>query len=988
VDTNFSRWRRFVGVCVVAVLSGAGWGAESLLPPDLASAYTVRRWTLDDCLPDSLVCGVAAGRDGYLWLATARFLVRFDGLRFLTVPMPSQASVGRNEGLFRDSRGGLWVYGYLGVVRYADGVWWQSEASGLPRGRVTSVAEGPDGVVYFSQEKTVFAWRDGRARPVLEASAFSKTAGLFQRLACDREGGVWIALGDGLYRWSPGNAVPEVRATDIRAEWVLSAEADRPLLAHGSFVCLRRAGEAWSRYPETRPVSARCLLELPDGALWVGHDAGVDVFADGAWHIQTQSVLYGPSRVLGMTTDREGNIWLATTEGVVRLRRRTLQNVVVRDVPVYEGVSVLWTEPDGHVWAGLRAGGLAAGDSRGLAALPVSPDFAGVTLNALYRQADGVLWCGGSGGSLWTMQSQALQRVEGVYAEGVRAIAGSGGMPLWVATSRGLFALNSERHALEELAWPLDPVLALWLDRDGFVWVGHESLGLAVVRSGARDEFLPEPELPGRTVRALYRDSEGVLWIGGRTGLARWTDGRRFVFRREHGLWNESIRQIAEDASGSLWLGTADGIMRIEKRELAEVAAGRPEPLVVRTFGVEAGMDCKVCTGGVFFPQGEPPRDRLWFPTAAGLLTVETRNLPQPRPAPDVCLVALALGRLAKVGPLEGGVRVTPLEDAATPRDVRIEYTALDFTTTERIRFRYTLTGPVEQRSGLTEERQVQFSRLPPGNYAFLVTACNGDGVWHPDGASVVWSVKPFFWETAWFRLCCLLLGGGAVAVTARTLERRRVHRRLESAEREEELARERARIARDLHDEIGAKLTRLSLLGALAAEDAGGDATLCREIEEMSDTARETHRAFDEIVWSVSPRNDTIRSLSHYICKYAEEFFAGTPVHCFCRLPENVPDQSVEPRCRHQMFLAVKEGLNNALKHAAATQVTISVSLPEGRLRVELSDNGAGFDPVAESGRGDGLRNMRERMRAIGGVFTLDSARNGGTRLVFEIPV
>jgi signal transduction histidine kinase/ligand-binding sensor domain-containing protein len=983
-------WRRAAAACLVAALPAAGPGAESPLPPDFGDAFTVRRWTLDDGLPDSSVCGVAAGRDGYLWLATARGLVRFDGMRFEPVAMPAQASVGRNEGLFQDRRGGLWVYGYFGTARYADGAWWQSEAAGLPRGRVTSATEGPDGTVWFAQEQTVYAWRDGSARPALRAAEFPGGAGVFKQLAFTPDGELWLAFGDGLYRWPAKNGAPPERANEIRAEWVLSGDASRPLLAHASFACLLREGDAWRRLPDTRPVSARCLLELPDGALWVGHDAGVDVFAGQTWHTQTQSVLYGPSRVQQMAADREGNVWLATTEGLVRLRRRVLHVVPILGTTGGADVSVLWAEPGGRVWAGLRSRRLAMGDAAGLAPLLVPPSFEEVEVNALYREANGTLWCGGSGGSLWALQNQSLRRAEGVYADDVRAILGRDGPPSWVATRRGVLAFNADRNALEELAWPADPVLALWLDRDGFLWIGHESLGLAVLRSGARDEFLPQESLPGRTVRALYRDSEGVLWIGGLSGLARWEDGHRFVFRRSHGLWNESVRQIAEDACGCLWLGTAGGIVRLDKRELADVAAGRKTLLGARTFGVEAGMSSEACTGGVFFPFGEAPRDRLWFPTEAGLLCVETRNLPPPRPAPEVRLTELGLGRLAEPGARETHPGVARLTEAGSSRDVHIAYTALDFATPERVRFRYELTGPVAQRSGLTEERQVRFSRLPPGGYTFRVTACNGDGAWHPEGASVAWRVRPFFWETAPFRFGCLLLGAGAVAAAALAVERRRARRRLEAAEREQQLSRERARIARDLHDEIGAKLTRLSLLGAMAAEDAGakGDEPLRREIEEMAGTARETHRAFDEIVWSVSPRNDTVRSLSHYICKYAEEFFAGTPVGCSCRLPENMPERPVEPRCRHQMFLAVKEGLNNALKHAGAAHVAIAVALPPGRLRVEVADDGRGFDPAAAAGAGEGLRNMRERMKAVGGSLTLESAAGAGTRLVFEMPV
>lgn len=206
--------------------------------------------------------------------------------------------------------------------------------------------------------------------------------------------------------------------------------------------------------------------------------------------------------------------------------------------------------------------------------------------------------------------------------------------------------------------------------------------------------------------------------------------------------------------------------------------------------------------------------------------------------------------------------------------------------------------------------------------------------------------------------------------------------------QRELALNQERTRIARDLHDEIGAKLSRISLLGAMATEDAKIDGPLRREVEEMADTARATHRAFAEIVWAVNPRNDTVRSLAHYICRHAEEFFDGSPVSCLFSLPDALSDLPVQPKPRHQLFLAVKEGLNNILKHAAATQVNIAIRLTDTGLGVELSDNGRGFDPALKSARGDGLRNMHERMRDAGGTLSLVSNSGVGTRLTFEIPL
>lgn len=963
-------------------------------PPDLAAAYTARRWTLDDGLPDSQVCGVVPGHDGYLWLATVRHLVRFDSLRFTIVEMPQQSDVGRNEGIYQDSRGGLWIYGFLGAVRYKDGTWWQSETAGMPRGRVTSVAEGPNGTIYLAQERAIYEWKSGVARPILKNSDLANGTGSFRRLAWNRDGGLWIATGDGLlYCWSQDNTTTPVRMTDIRAEWVLQSAAAQPLVAHGSFVCLRRKGCAWERLPDTPPVSARCLLDMPDGTLWVGHDAGVSIFAENAWHAQPQSALAGASRVLGMATDREGNIWLATTDGLVRMRHRVVQNVPVWERPAGTGVSALWVESGEHVWAGLRPGGLASGDADGLEPLPVPPDFADIETHALYRETGGTLWCGGSGGNLWAMEKNDLKRVEGAYADDVRTILGGGGAPSWIATRGGVFAFNGSLNTLEEIAWPQDPVLALWQDANGFLWAGHESLGLAVLRSGGRDEFLSERDLPGRTIRALYRDSEGVLWIGGLAGLARWEEGRRFVFRRAHGLWNESVRQIAEDAGGGLWLGTAGGIMRIAKQELADVAAGRKELLAARTFGVEAGLERTACTGGVFFPSGEPPRDRLWFPTRAELVTVGTRSLPPLRPAPDVRLVSAELGRLVTLRAQTNATRTIRFANGTNPHDVRLDYTALDFATPERVRFRIELTGPVTQRSGLTEDRQITFSRLPPGDYAFRVTACNGDGAWNSDGACAAWTVRPFFWETAGFRIGCLLLGCACVVLAVRTVERRRAHRQLEAAERQEGLERERARIARDIHDDLGVSLTQIALQCEVMQDDLDQPENMRRYVTELSQSSRAMTRAVDEIIWAVTPGNDTLETFTSFIGQFVENTLKPTGMACRLALPTELPNLPMTATVRHCLYLVLREALNNVIRHADAKTVWFTLSLTDRHLTLTLADDGCGFDPGRQSSlakerlcRGNGLSNMRKRMAEIGGALNLASTPGHGTTLTAQI--
>jgi signal transduction histidine kinase len=220
--------------------------------------------------------------------------------------------------------------------------------------------------------------------------------------------------------------------------------------------------------------------------------------------------------------------------------------------------------------------------------------------------------------------------------------------------------------------------------------------------------------------------------------------------------------------------------------------------------------------------------------------------------------------------------------------------------------------------------------------------------------------------------------------------------RRLEEAHA---IDKERMRIARDMHDEVGGKLSRISFLSDMARSGVSESSEAGRQIDEVSEAARDVIRTVDEIVWAVSPRNDSLESLSHYICRHAEEFFELTPVELELELPNEFPVQRLSAEVRHNLFCAVKEALNNALKHAAATKVRIAFVVGTSSFHVSVGDNGKGFrmnkmistllnDGNAGVPDGDGLLNMRERLDSVGGHCVLESQPGQGTRLVFSVPL
>lgn len=206
--------------------------------------------------------------------------------------------------------------------------------------------------------------------------------------------------------------------------------------------------------------------------------------------------------------------------------------------------------------------------------------------------------------------------------------------------------------------------------------------------------------------------------------------------------------------------------------------------------------------------------------------------------------------------------------------------------------------------------------------------------------------------------------------------------------ERRQELTNERSRIARDLHDEIGAQLTRLALLSDMTIEDAADTPNLKDSAEMIAQAARSAHRSFDEIIWSISPRNDTVLRLVNYIRKYTEEFFEKTPVkhHYTVNAPQdNLP---LHPRNRHHIFMAFKESLANILKHAQATEVSVNVTVDNQIIQITVTDNGTGFDLQENTKTGEGLANMRERLQDAGGTMQITSSPNTGTKVLFTIPL
>jgi signal transduction histidine kinase len=326
----------------------------------------------------------------------------------------------------------------------------------------------------------------------------------------------------------------------------------------------------------------------------------------------------------------------------------------------------------------------------------------------------------------------------------------------------------------------------------------------------------------------------------------------------------------------------------------------------------------------------------------------------------------------------------------ANKERVEIYYTSLNLAAPDRARFKYQLERHETAWTEAGNIRVARYSKVPPGHYRFHVTACNEDGVWNPNGSILALTVQPPFWRTWWFLTATAVVFLGTITSVVHYLSTQRLQRQLEHLRQQEALEKERARIARDIHDQVGASLTQVSLLGELVEGDKDSPDEVQAHARQIAQTARETTRALDEIVWTVNPSNDTLDGLITYVCKYAQEYLAVAGLRYRLDVPAQLPNTAISPEVRHNVFLAAKEAVTNVVRHAQASEVWVRLKSDTDHFTLEIQDNGrglAGLDPTRAQSR-NGLRNMSKRMEDIGGRFVMDPAPGGGTRVRLTVPM
>jgi signal transduction histidine kinase/ligand-binding sensor domain-containing protein len=975
--------RRFA---LVLGLMGILWGRAAAED----SGFLVTNWRNEDGLPHSIINAVIQTQDGYLWIGTYVGLVRFDGVRFVhyTPSNMPELGDGRVANLFKGRAGTLWIALESGrLLAWQDGAVRVHPTDGAALlAPVATMLEDAAGTIWLQ----TFSGQFGRLTTdgvELLANTGDAAWRSSRTLMIDAHQQLWANTSGGLKIWRDGKF-----ETPGAFEPELLGGMDAVAPARDGTIWAFRNRQLWRlsdrgvlakiEVPDD-VVNAVNLLEGADGRVWLTALNG-GVFCretSGQWREVSRQSFSGANRTL--YEDQEGNVWRGSFGGgLARIRPRLFTVHEMPDSHNDQYARSASADAAGNVWAILNGQALAQIPAGQLVPHPVLAQNSPQGIRAVFVDRRNNLWVGSYGeAALYELRDGAFRAPvkSNLGAEFVSAFFEDPDANVWVGYTGGAgvgVMPGGDPDKWRVIAgMPYPDVRAIARAADGSMWFGTHYGGVCRLKDGRWTRFTTHDGLPSDYVRCLFAEPDGTIWLGTLHGLCRWREGKFVAITSAHGLWNDSLSHLAEDARGNFWLSSFGGIFRVNRQMLNDFADGKRDSIQCVGYGRADGMPSVECPGTCQPAGTTTPDGRLWIPTVTGLVSVAPNDIVENKLPPPVWIEEVGIdGDVTVINPTTSSVTVPPGK-----RRFDFRFTALSLTAPERVLFRYKLTGLDDSWSPAQPQRMVAYNYIPPGKYTFAVVASNNDGIWNESGHSLRLVVQPFFWQTWWFKIG---VGGGlalALVLGVRQVERLRARIKLERLEQEHAIEHERSRIAKDIHDDLGANLTQIVLLSKRAEGANRSQQEVEHWLQKIPATARQTIRSLDEIVWAVNPQHDSLESLANYISQFALEHLALAGIRCHLDVPTVLPEIRLGAEVRHNCVLTVREALQNVVAHAAATEVTVALQVTEALLKITVTDNGRGFD-LAQTKRGNGLANMRRRIEDLGGHFEINSQPGHGS--------
>jgi signal transduction histidine kinase/ligand-binding sensor domain-containing protein len=991
-----------------------------------AQNWTHHHFTTEDGLPGTIVKAVLQAQNGYLWVGTEEGLARFDGKEFRAFTSentPALKVIGQTVWSLAEERDGtIWAGIFGGLLRIRN-LEFTAFTNGLPQRFILQAEPAGDGSLWVAGFNA-FVPRGPltlrRYFPEAQTSSAELIVPGHLRRLVVATNGLWMATEtpERIYFWNERSPAPSVLGM------VGNAPSDfrfaKEILPANTQV------RAWKHGPGPNDWWTSVTL----------NDSGPDFY----WFSDARLNHAWVARWNGLASPVDS--WLGVSYGLARLRGDVLEKLSLsEDSTAAPEISCLCANREGGIWFGTEQDGLHLLEEKLIRVFTKKEGLAGNDVRSIGVGPGGILWAATDGGlsrlrddDLTIVRPGRLRGVatdqEGVpwcthaiFGEGALYKAASGVIlgldwqdpntlhfsrdgTLWVTCERGLTWIKPEhlKYDPDRKVWVPDPTatepifgryavgaelpktfpLGLVEDTDGSIWMGTLGSGLFHVKDGRLKRFTQNEGLPGDNCVPVHLDHTGALWIVTEAGLSRHAEGGFRNVSKKDGLPNDLFLDLIEDDLGNFWITGKRGIHRVTREDFDEFFAGRSKQVRSLTLGTRDGLLTPECSSYHYPTMAKTADGHIWVATRHGLATFDPTGVrfnAEPLPTTIERLVVNKEERA--IGRLNPGDQIKLR--AGSGERLEVHFSAVSLSAADRIRFRYRMDGSDADWSAPTDLRLAFYTNLRPGPYRFRVAAANAHGVWNDHETTLEFVILPFFWQTTTFYS---VIGLAAIALAGAFHQRRlAAQRRTQQIRLEKALLDEKSRIAADMHDELGATLTQIAILGEVAKSQTSNPGQTRSTLERISQAARDLTSGVSELVWATDPHNEALESLLAYLREHAASQLNDAAIRTSLDFPQTISNRQVSAIFRRNLLLILKEALNNIVKHSAATEVEVTCRVTNSALTLEIHDNGGGFDPTTP-GNGHGLANMQKRTADIGGQFRLRSAPGQGTSIDARVPL
>lgn len=733
--------------------------------------YARKSWNVREGFFKGPINTIVQTPDGYLWIGTDLGLYRFDGVRSVPWQSPSHETLPSKtiRKLFVARDGTLWIGTQKGLASAKGGK--LTLYPEVPAQAIDAIAEDSERTIWAGIEE-IPAWRLCAIKNgATHCFDGHDTLGLGKgSLLSDRSGNLWAGTGTGLWRWNSG-APKSISLSGPASEIHALIEDDHgAVLASTRGGIIQIVGLSAAAYPLPdygQPFNPFSLLRDRDGGLWIGtKDRGLLHVHQGRTDHFDKSAGLSSNSVADLFEDREGNVWVGTAGGLDRFREFAVSTMP--DSPDFTAASVesVLTARDGSIWLGTRDGLDRWQDGRltlyrkRRAPLPSAipqinePGLPDDFQSSLYQDHRGRVWVFSRGGAAYLDERGRFIRVPRLPGGYAHSVAEDSAADLWISQDQGFFHwLQSGK--VEEIPWGKlgRGGLALALAADpssGGLWLGFSQGGVAYFKDGRVRQWYTAAEGLGEgRVNHLQVDPEGTLWVATEGGLSRLKSGHVNTLSSQNGLPCNSVHDFVEDNTRSMWVHTGCGLVRIARSDLEAWSSDPTRNINVTVFDSNDGLTPVALPGGLSPRMSKSTDGKIWFVSGDGISVIDPNHLPSNKVPPAVDIEQITADN--KTYSAANGMLLP-----AQVRDLAIDYTALSLVAPEKVRFRYKLEGQDKDWREVVNDRQVQYSNLPPGHYRFRVIAANNSGVWNQEGASLDFVIPPAWFQTNWFRGACV----------------------------------------------------------------------------------------------------------------------------------------------------------------------------------------------------------------------------------------